>query len=159
MSMLKASLMLAGLLAMSAPYAQTTTGSDHASTAPAAAATTTEKPAHGMTREQKKAAEDRIEDTAKADKKACKSMSGNAKDVCEAEAKAKEKVAKAELEYQYSPTERNRVKAADMKAEGQYEVAKERCEDQKGAAQSTCKKQAKEQEQAARAENHKSSKG
>jgi hypothetical protein len=112
-----------------------------------------------MTRDQKKAAEDRIEDTAKADKKACMSMSGNAKDICEAEAKAKEKIAKADLEYQYSPTDRNRVKAADMKAEGQYEVAKERCEDQKGAAQSTCKKDAKEQEKAARAENHKSTKG
>jgi hypothetical protein len=159
MSMLKASLMLAGLLAMSAPYAQTAAGSDHPSTAPAAAAATADKPAHGMTREQKKAAEDRIEDTAKADKKACKSMSGNAKDVCEAEAKAKEKIAKAELEYQYSPTERNRIKAADMKAEGQYEVAKERCEDHKGAEQSACKKQAKEHEQAARAENHKAAKG
>jgi membrane-bound lytic murein transglycosylase len=154
--MLKASLMLAGLLAMSAPYAQTAAGTNQP---PAAAVATAEKPPHGMTRAQKKAAEDRIEDTAKADKKACKSMSGNAKDVCEAEAKAKEKVAKADLEYQYSPTERNRVKAADMKAEAQYEVAKERCEDQKGTAQSTCKKDAKEHEKAARAENHKSSKG
>jgi hypothetical protein len=30
-----------------------------------------------------------------------------------------------------------------MKAEAAYEVAKEKCEDQKGAEQSACKKQAK----------------
>jgi hypothetical protein len=153
--MFKASLMLAGLLAVSAPYAQTAAGTDRSSTPPAA---TTEKPAHGMSREQKNAAEDRIEEAAKAEKKACKSMSGNAKDVCEAEAKAKEKVAKAELDYQYSATERNRVKLADMKAEAEYEVAKERCEDQTGDARSACKKQAKEHEQAARAEIRKSAK-
>lgn len=152
MSMLKASLLLAGVLAMSAPYAQTATPS---ATAPAA---TAEKPAHGMTRDQKKAEEDRIEETAKSEKKACKSMSGNAKDVCEAEAKAKEKVAKAELEYKYSATDRNRVKLANMKAEAEYEVAKEKCEDQSGAAQTACKKQAKDHEQAARAEVRKSAK-
>ncbi len=151
MSMLKASLLLAGVLAMSAPYAQTAAPS----TPPAA---TAEKPAHGMSRDQKNAEEDRIEETAKAEKKGCKSMSGNAKDVCEAEAKAKEKVAKAELDYKYSATERNRVKLGELKAEAEYEVAKEKCEDQSGAAQSACKKQAKEHEQAARAEVRKSAK-
>ena len=30
-----------------------------------------------------------------------------------------------------------------MKAEGEYEVAKEKCEDQKGAAMAACKKDAK----------------
>jgi hypothetical protein len=30
-----------------------------------------------------------------------------------------------------------------MKAEGEYEVAKEKCEDQQGAAIATCKKDAK----------------
>jgi hypothetical protein len=51
-----------------------------------------------------------------------------------------------------------RLNLADMKAEAEYEVAKERCEDQTGAAQSACKKQAKEHEQASRAEIRKSAK-
>ena len=64
----------------------------------------------------------------------------------------------AQSRRRYSATERNRVKLADMKAEAEYEVAKERCEDQTGAAQSACKKQAKEHEQASRAEIRKSAK-
>ncbi|MEW6706062.1 MAG: hypothetical protein AB1430_14550 [Pseudomonadota bacterium] len=130
MSLRKTPLMLAGLLALSVSYAQNT----------------------GMSRDQKQAEEDRIEQTAKADKEACKSMSGNAKDVCEAEAKAKEKVAKAELDARFSGSERDRAKVADIKAEAEYEVAKERCEDQEGDAQRNCKQQAKERERAARGE-------
>jgi hypothetical protein len=37
----------------------------------------------------------------KADKDACKSLSGNAKDICMQEAKGKEKVAKADAKAQY----------------------------------------------------------
>ena len=66
-SPLKTSLLLAALVACSGGYAQST-----------------------MTRDQAKAEHDRIEATAKADKKACDAMEGNAEDVCEAEAKAKE---------------------------------------------------------------------
>jgi predicted nucleic acid-binding Zn-ribbon protein len=130
MKTLKTSLLLAGLLTVSASFAQG--GST-------------------MSREQKNAAEQSIEAQAKADKKACDSMSGNAKDVCQAEAKAKEKTAKAELDFRASGSDRDRAKAMQVKAEGEYEVAKERCEDQKGDAQDACKDRAKAQHQQSRA--------
>lgn len=128
MKTLKTSLLLAGLLTVSTAFAQG---------AP-------------MSREQKNAAEQSIEAQAKADKKACDSMNGNAKDVCQAEAKAKEKTAKADLDFRASGSERDRTKAAQVKAEGEYEVAKERCEDQQGDAQKSCKDQAKQTYQATR---------
>ena len=151
MSMLKTSLMLAGLLALSTAQAQSTTGTaGTGATKPAAQ--TEMRTGATMTKDQADAAHDRIEQTAKADKKACEPMKGNAKDICEAEAKAKEKVAKAELKYKVSGEDRDRVKLAELKAEANYEVAKEKCEDQEGDAQRACKKQAKATEDAARAE-------
>ena len=133
MKTLKTSLLLAGLLTVSASFAQG--GSP-------------------MSREQKNAAEQAIEAQAKADKKACQSLSGNAEVVWDARAKAKEKTAKAELDFRVSGSDRDRAKAAQVKAEGEYEVAKERCEDQQGDAQKMCKDQAKQSYQAARDPGH-----
>lgn len=96
-----------------------------------------------MSRDEYKAEKERIEADAKGAKAKCKGMNGNAKDICEAEAKAHEKVAKKELEYKRNPTDRNQQDVEKIKAEAAYEVAKEKCEDQKGAEQSACKKQAK----------------
>jgi hypothetical protein len=87
-----------------------------------------------------------IDDAYKADKASCKSMSGNAKDVCQKEAKAKEKIAKADLEAQRKGTPHAQYEAAKTKAEQNYDVAKEKCEDQKGADKTACKKQAKADE-------------
>src|SRR4029079_2292841 len=70
------------------------------------------------------------------------SMKGNEKGVCQAEAKAHEKVAKAELEQKYEPSDRHARKVDKTKAEGKYEVAKEKCESNKDGV-SDCKKQAK----------------
>ena len=79
----------------------------------------------------------------KADKAACDSQSGNAKDICIQEAKAKEKVALAELEYSHTgkATDRNKVLVA--RAESAYAVAKERCDDLAGNAKDVCVKEAK----------------
>lgn len=136
MSKIKMAFLLAGMLALSPGYAQT----------------------GKMNKDEAKAAHDRIEETAKAEKKACESMKGNVQDVCEAEAKAKEKVAKAELEYRQSGSEGDRVKLAEIKAEADYEVAKEKCEDLAAAQQSECKAQAKATEKAAREQVKSSSK-
>jgi len=97
----------------------------------------------GISADQYKAEKDKIEADAKAAKAACKSMKDNAKDICEAEAKGKEKLAKKELDYKKNPNEKNRMDVEKMKAEVAYEVAKEKCEDQKGAEQAACKKAAK----------------
>ena len=55
--------------------------------------------------------------------------------------------------------EKTLQKLAEMKAEAEYEVAKEKCEDLQGAAQADCKKQAKDTEKAARDAAKKSTKG
>ncbi|NRF70323.1 hypothetical protein HLB44_25265 [Aquincola sp. S2] len=150
----KLSLLLAGLLAVSSGYAQTTT----TPTAPSPSATTTAPSTMKLTKEQAKAEHDRIEEAYKTDKKACDALKDNAKDVCQAEAKAKEKVAKADLKYRESGDQKHAVKLAEVKAETEYDVAKEKCEDLKGAAQSDCKKQAKDVEKAARDAAKKSAK-
>jgi hypothetical protein len=90
-----------------------------------------------------KSAKDKIEEQAKADKKACEPLKANARDVCQAEAKGKEKVAKAELDAQNRPGAPADQKVKLMKSEAAYELAKEKCEDQKGKAMAACKKGAK----------------
>jgi hypothetical protein len=99
--------------------------------------------ADAMTKDAYKAEKDNIETQAKADKKACDGMKANAKDVCQAEAKAKEKIAKAELDAKNKPGAKADEKVRLMKAEGEYEVANEKSEDQQGAAIVTCKKDAR----------------
>ena len=129
---LQSSLLLAGVLAFSAAHAQDNNAN-----------------ANKMSRDAYKAEKDAIEATYKADKEACKTSTGNAKDICEAQAKAKEDVAKAELDYKRSGTERDRMNVAETKAKANYDVAKEKCEDQAHDKQSACKKEAKAQEESA----------
>jgi hypothetical protein len=97
------------------------------------------------------AEEDRIEAAYKADKAKCDTMNGNAKDVCEKEAKGKEKVAKAELDAKKNPSERNQRKVEEAKAEAEYEVAKEKCDDMKGKDKDACQKDAKANHEKAKA--------
>ena len=97
----------------------------------------------GMSRDAYKADKDKIEAQYKSEKDACKSQSGNAKDVCEAQAKGKEKVAKADLEARYKNTDKARYDARVAKADADYDVAKEKCDDLKGNDKDVCVKQAK----------------
>ena len=94
-------------------------------------------------RQVKNADQDRIEAEYKAARERCDTMQGNAKDICQKEAKGKEKVAKAELDAKMKPTAANQRKAKEAKAEAVYDVAKERCEDQKGNDKDVCEKDAK----------------
>jgi hypothetical protein len=94
-------------------------------------------------REMKSAEKERIEADYKADKAKCDSMQGNAKDVCMKEAKGKENVAKAELNAKNNPSASNQRKVDQAKAKADYEVAKEKCDDQKGNEKSACQKEAK----------------
>ena len=97
----------------------------------------------GISGDEYKREKDRIEAEAKAAKAKCKDMKDNAKDVCQAEAKANEKIAKKELDYKKNPNDKNMRDLEKIKVEGAYEVAKEKCEDQKGAAIVSCKSEAK----------------
>ena len=81
--------------------------------------------------------------TYKSDKDACKSLSGNAKDVCMQEAKGKEKVAKAEAKAAYDGTPKARENARLARAEATYDVAKEKCDDLTGNQKDVCVKEAK----------------
>ena len=96
-----------------------------------------------MSRDAYKAQQDRVESQYKADKERCSSLAGNAKDVCQAEAKGKEKVAKAELEADYKNTDKARNDARVAKADADYDVAKEKCDDLSGNQKDVCVKQAK----------------
>jgi len=88
-------------------------------------------------------AKDRIEADFKADKSACANYSGNQKDVCQEQAKAKEKIAKAELEYNYTGKASDMNKVATTRADANYAVAKEMCDDKGSNAKDVCVSEAK----------------
>jgi hypothetical protein len=96
-----------------------------------------------MSRDAYKAQENRVEAQYKADKERCSSLTGNAKDVCQAEAKGNEKVAKAQLEADYKNTAKARNDARVAKADADYDVAKEKCDDLSGNQKDVCVKEAK----------------
>jgi hypothetical protein len=116
---LRAALLAASTLTLSATYAATITKADY------------------------NAGKTRISSDYKTDKAACTSQAANAKDICMQEAKAKEKVALAELEYGYTGKAADRNKVLVAKAESAHAVAKERCDDKSGNAKDVCVKEAK----------------
>jgi cytoskeletal protein RodZ len=86
---------------------------------------------------------ERISAEFKADKARCASLSGNAKDICQEEAKGKEKTAKAEAEASYKGTAAARTDALIARADADYAIAKEKCDDLAGNAKDVCVKEAK----------------
>jgi len=95
-----------------------------------------------MSSDEYKVAKEKVEADYKVSMTQCKTMKDNAKDVCEKDAKGKESVAKADLEQQYQPSDSHARAVEEEKVKANYEVAKERCDDQSGAAKSACEKQA-----------------
>ena len=81
----------------------------------------------------------------KADTDACASRSGNAKDICLADAKGREKMAKADAEAALVNTPKAREDARIARAEANYNVAKEKCDDLSGNAKDVCVKEASAQ--------------
>ena len=79
----------------------------------------------------------------KAAKAACASLKANAKDICKEEADAAQNNARAELEFKASGKPADGTRAQIVKADGIYEVAKERCDDLSGNAKDVCNKEAK----------------
>jgi hypothetical protein len=108
--------------------------------------------AEGISKDNYKAGKDKIAAEYKSAKAGCASLSGNPNDICVAEAKGNEKVAKAELEASYKPTQKTRYQVRIAKAEADYAVAKERCDDVAGNAKDVCVKQAKATETTAKAD-------
>lgn len=108
--------------------------------------------AQSMAKDDYMAGEQQIATQYKAEKAACNSFSGNAKDVCVAEAKGHEKVARADLEASYKPSVSSRYKARVAAAEAAYSAAKERCDDKGGTAKDICIKEAKAVQTTAKAD-------
>ena len=99
--------------------------------------------AESMTKNQYKSHVKSIESTYKVDKTACDSSAGNAKDICVAEAKGKQSVAKAELEANYKPSVKARYDLNVAKADADYSIANEKCDDKSGNDKDVCVKEAK----------------
>jgi hypothetical protein len=96
-----------------------------------------------MSKDAYQAEKDKIQDQYTADKKACDGMKDNARNICKAEANGKEQVAKARLEAQYQPSPRNDERLKLARADADYDVAREKCNDQQGSAKDVCRKEAK----------------
>ncbi|MFT4173851.1 MAG: hypothetical protein QM639_14905 [Rhodocyclaceae bacterium] len=95
---------------------------------------------------------DRIENTYKSARQQCDSLSGNGKDVCQEEAKAQRKIALADLDASVKGTTGARYDAQVARAEAEYAVAKERCDDKAGQAKDECVQAAKTTEEKAKAD-------
>ncbi|WP_295396577.1 hypothetical protein [uncultured Thiodictyon sp.] len=108
--------------------------------------------AEAMTKDAYKAAEAKIATEYTADKAKCDALADNAKDICLAEAKGKSKVAGAELEASYEPSAKHHYKAVVAKAEADYGVAIQKCDDQTGNEKDLCVKEAKAVETRVRAD-------
>lgn len=99
--------------------------------------------AENMSKDSYNAGKDKIGADYKAAKSGCASLSGNAEDICIAEAKSVQKIARADLKAEYKPTRTSRYEANVARAEADYAVAKERCDDLAGNAKDVCVKEAK----------------
>ena len=99
--------------------------------------------ANNLSKEEYNVADKHIDAEYKSDKAHCASLSANTKDICMAEAKGKEKVAEAKLEAQYKPSKKATYNVSIAKAESEYSVAKEKCDDKAGNDKDVCVKEAK----------------
>lgn len=108
--------------------------------------------AQSLSKDEYKAGKDKIAAEYKVAKAGCASLSGNPNDICMAGAKGNEKVALADLKASYKPSIETRYEARVAKANADYGLAKERCDDLAGNAKDVCVKEAKSAETAAKAD-------
>lgn len=95
-----------------------------------------------MSKDSYKTALKNIDAVFKADKDKCKSYSGNANDICMAEARGRQKVAKADAEADYQGTTKSRMEARVARADADFAIAKEKCDDFAGNPKDVCRKEA-----------------
>jgi len=108
--------------------------------------------AQTMSKDDYKLSKDRIAVEYKTAKMGCASLSGNSNDICLAEADGRQNVARAELEAGYKPTSKTRHAVRIAKADANYAVAKQRCDDMAGNSKDVCVKQAMSADTAAKAD-------
>ena len=88
----------------------------------------------------------------KAARAQCRSLQGNARDICDEEARARARVDKAELAQRYQPSAQHQRELDEAKARSTYDVARERCSDNTGPARRSCEQQARDDYEQARAD-------
>jgi hypothetical protein len=108
--------------------------------------------AQSVSKDEYKVRNDRIEADFKSERAACDAFVANSKDVCRAQAKGKENIAKAELEASYKPSQKAHYDARVAKAEADFSVARQKCDDKAGNPRDVCVKEAKAAETAAKAD-------
>lgn len=108
--------------------------------------------AEEMSKGQYEANQENIEAIYDAARASCDSSSGNANDICMADAKGRERVALAELEAAYRPTDKTRYNVRVAKANANYAVAEEKCDDTAGNIKDVCLEEANAAETAAKAD-------
>jgi hypothetical protein len=96
-----------------------------------------------MTKAQYNTEKERISAEYDAARDKCKVFGGNAKDICMAQAKGNNLVARAELDERNEPSPKSRYKLSVVKAETEYDVAREKCDERAGAAKDACLVEAK----------------
>lgn len=105
-----------------------------------------------MSKEAYKAEKDRINAQYKSAMESCKPLKANAEDVCKAEAKAQQRIGIAELDAKNKGTPEAQRDARKVRAEAEYSVAREKCDDLAGNAKDVCVKEAKAAETKAKAD-------
>ena len=88
-------------------------------------------------------AKERIAAEYKAAAASCDRLRDNAKDVCREQAKGQERVASAELEYNRSGEQKDATRLANEKADAEFRVARERCDERSGNDKDICVTEAK----------------
>lgn len=99
--------------------------------------------AQGISRDEYSAGKERTSSEYKKAKAACDYLAHNAKDICVAEAAGWEKVARADLEASYRPSVKATYAARVARAEADYSVARQRCDDKSGNVKDVCITEAK----------------
>ena len=99
--------------------------------------------AESMGQDQYKAAGKSIDAEYKSAKGGCDSLAGNARDICVEQAKGKRNVDQAELGYNHKPSVKARYTARVARADADYAVANEKCDDKAGNDKSVCVMEAK----------------
>ena len=96
-----------------------------------------------MTKAEFEARKQRLDAAYDVAKRKCDTYSGNAKDICMAEARGRDKVAKTELEERYKDSPKARYNVRMARAEADYDVAKEKCDERAGPQKKLCLEEAK----------------
>ena len=93
----------------------------------------------GMTKAEFNAEQERIEAEFEAAKLKCNTFGGNARDICLAEARGSHRVARAELEERRVPSSsRARYQLHIAKAEAEFDIATEECDERTNGAKDAC---------------------